>query len=283
MKVKGVLGLGAGLALKPAGTWLGLAKPKLDVEARCVRAVQGECVESHIGTKEHGSSVSLGVHHQHHEQIALALDLVDDRLRQHDLHVLGRVGFISREVTPVHLAVISFRASRPRTSGASVEVAQLRVSTQIPDLLQPESPDAIKKLLFAVIAVGDHGTARRQRLLPDYTRQVVSRESNAAGLLRSPLAGGRCLLHPEAIGTVAGEIEPGQGRDVHAFVRAAMTAVPETSEALRRLPTCGAKTGIQHQGLCVGGGDPLRDGGFMERDDKRPSRTSARRSFPDSN
>jgi hypothetical protein len=39
----------------------------------------------------------------------------------------------------------------------------------------------------------------------------------------------RCLRHTEAVGVVAREIEPGQGRDVEAFFRAAMVAVPACS------------------------------------------------------
>jgi hypothetical protein len=46
-----------------------------------------------------------------------------------------------------------------------------------------------------------------------------------------------------------------------------MTAVPETIEAIRLFPTCGDKTGIHHQGLCVGGGDHFRNGGLIERDE----------------
>ena len=40
------------------------------------------------------------------------------------------------------------------------------------------------------------------------------------------------LLHTEAVSTVAGEIEPSQGRDFESSFRTAMAAVPEAIEAI---------------------------------------------------
>lgn len=143
--------------------------------------------------------------------MALQLDMVDDLLVQHDTSVLGGQWLKPGEVAPEPLAVICLRASRPRMFGTPIEVAQMRVRTQFSDLMEPESPDATKKLLFAVIAVGDHGTEMRQSWLLDHTRQWVEIDVNSACRLFRPLAGGRCLLHTEAIGTVAGDLKPGQG------------------------------------------------------------------------
>src|SRR5262249_32765281 len=147
---------------------------------------------------------------------------------------------------------------------------------QSPTYRYSESPDAAKTLVLVIIAVSDPVTERHPCLLSDHTRQLVSIDSNPAGLLLRPLIGGRCLRHAEAIGIVGGEIKPGQGRDCHAFFRVAMTTVPETIETIRLCPTCGDKTGLRPQGLCVGCGDHCRDGGLIERDESEVPRVPAR-------
>ena len=254
----------------------GIANQNRDVAACFVLALHGERVEVHIGTTEHGTSVPLGVHHQHSTEMTLKLDMVDDLRIQHDTRVLGGQGLTPREVAPAPLAVRRLRAARARMFGPPLERAQMRVSTPLTALMEPESPDTPKELWFPGIAVGDHRTERRQGLLPAHTRQVVSLGINPACLLR-PLAAGRCLLHAEAIGTVVGAIKPGQGRACHAFFRGARTAVPETSEAIRLLPTFGDNTGLPHPGLGVGGGDHCRQGGFIERDESESPSGPARK------
>lgn len=67
------------------------------------------------------------------------------------------------------------------------------------------------------------------------------------------------LFHTEAIGTVAGEVEPNQGRDFESSFCTTMTAVPEAIEAIGVLATFGHKAGIDDQLNCGDLSPQVRD------------------------
>jgi hypothetical protein len=99
----------------------------------------------------------------------------------------------------------------------------------------------------------------------DDSAELVEIGIHASGLGIRDLNTCRCLLHTEAVGAVAGEIEPGQRRDFEAFFRAAMAPVPEAIQAIGLLSTFGDKASIDDQGLLMFKRDHLGDGSLIER------------------
>src|SRR5262249_47473925 len=97
------------------------------------------------------------------------------------------------------------------------------------------------------------------------TAELVQIDIHSGGLRISSLSAWRCLLHTETVGTVTGDIEPGQGRDFSSFFRTAVATVPEAIEAIGVLATFGHATGIHDHGLIMLGGDDFGDGGLVER------------------
>jgi hypothetical protein len=61
----------------------------LNLAARFVIAIERERVQIDIRAKEYGTPVALGVDYEHHMEIALELDMVNDLMIQHDVIVFG--------------------------------------------------------------------------------------------------------------------------------------------------------------------------------------------------
>ena len=126
--------LRAGLTVTQTGKLFGIAKQKFDLEARLVIAVEREHVQGDISAKEYGTTLSLGIDHEDDAQVASELHMIDHLVIEHPMIVLHVEPLKPSQVGPPHLAVVDFGTSRARTLWAIVEIPQIGVCAQLPNL-----------------------------------------------------------------------------------------------------------------------------------------------------
>ncbi len=150
------LGLGTRLTGTQRRKLLGVPKEKFDLEARFVGAI--EAVHIHIGIRaeQHRPPVSAGIDHEHHTQIAPKMHVVEDLVIEHDGVVLARYTLKACQVVPMDLAVISLGSPGSWASRSLVEIAQIGVTAQLANLMQPQGVESVKEFTFAVIAIRYH-------------------------------------------------------------------------------------------------------------------------------
>src|SRR5688572_17419441 len=143
---------------------------------------------------------------------------------QHDGFVFGTEALKARQIAPVDLAVIGLLATCSWAFGTLVEIAQMGIGAQLAYLMELQSPYASDEFLFAVSAIGDDVTQETQVMRLHYTAQLVQIDIHAGGLRIRCRNAWRRLLHPETVGAVVGDVEPGQSRDFKPFFGPAVAA-----------------------------------------------------------
>jgi site-specific DNA recombinase len=237
-----------------------------DLETRFVIAVKSVGLQVDIGAEKHGIALALGVDHDDHLEIAFQLHMIEHLMVQHDVLVFGLKTLKAREVVPVDFAVVGLLTTWPWTFRPLVEIAQMGIGSQLADLVQLQSPHPGNEFLFAVSAIGDDVTQALQVMRLDHTAELVQIDIHAGALGIRHLSTCWCLLHTERVGTVVGDVEPGQGRNFKPFFCTAVAAVPKTIQAIGVFSTFGHETRVHDHGLLMLSRDDFGDSGLVERD-----------------
>jgi hypothetical protein len=77
----------------------------------------------------------LGVDHEHHAEVPLELDMVEDLVVKHHVVIFGLDLFKAPEVIPVHLAVVGLGAPWATAFCPVVEIAEIGIDAEFANLV----------------------------------------------------------------------------------------------------------------------------------------------------
>src|SRR5918999_6279662 len=133
---------------------------------------------------------------------------------------------------PVDFAIVGLLTTWTWAFRTLVEITQMGIGSPLANLMQPQGPHTGNEFLFAVSAIGDDITQEAQVMRLDHPAQLVQIDVHTGGLWIRRLSTCWCLLDPERVSAVVGDIEPSQGRDFKPFFHSPMATVPKATQAI---------------------------------------------------
>ncbi len=108
----------------------------------------------------------------------------------------------------MNLAIVGFGATSARAFGPLIEIAHVGIRSEFANLVHAKVQHPSNEFLFAIGPIGDHVTQEAQLVLLDHSAELIEIDIHPGRFWVRGLCTCRCLLHTEAVGTVAGEVEP---------------------------------------------------------------------------
>jgi hypothetical protein len=182
----------ARLTIAQARALCGVAAETCDLDACCVRAIEGLGRQRHGRTNEAGIPSGAPGGYEHQRQMALQWPMLNHLMVALDVFIVRSDLLEARQSAAGDFPLGGLRPSWAPETWPAVEVTQMGSTTEVADQGHLHGTEALDALLLTARAIDHHGLARlerRRRDAPGTLRQIGSDTRLRSGTVRP---GGGC-------------------------------------------------------------------------------------------